>query len=149
MHWAWHFDCDWIQSFWLIIGSYGLESETTNHNFLAHCRSQLYYCLIAKKCYIFPPPPHTTTTTLYKLHHHIFLHALYMKNLKSTMAIITTHFHQMHRIQLCWSYTDLWQTFLWVPSLCWAVTPYLQQPQHREVCQTWRTKKKITFSMYW
>jgi hypothetical protein len=59
----------------------------TNHNFMAHCGSQLYYCLIAKKCYIFPPPPpHTTTATLYKLHHHIFLHALYMKNLKTTMA---------------------------------------------------------------
>lgn len=25
------------------------------------------------------------------------------------------------------------------------MTPYLQQPQHREVCQTWRAKKKNTF----
>ena len=62
----------------------------SNHNFTAHCGSPLYYCLIAKKCYIFPPP-HTTTTTLYKLQHHIFLHALCMKNLKTTMASKILH----------------------------------------------------------
>jgi len=148
VHWAWHYDCDWIQTFWLIIGFYGLGSETTN-NFMAHCRSQLYYCLIAKKCYIFPPPPpHNTTTTLHKLHHHIFLHALHMKNLKTMACKILQHISIKHIefscagvIQICdkpscecHHYTQLWLLIFSNTNIEKFVKP-------------WGQKKK-TFSMY-
>lgn len=149
MHWASHYDCDWIQTFWLINGFYGLRSETTNHNFVAHCRSQLYSCLIAKKYYIFLYPPHTTTTTLYKLHHHIFLHALYMKNLKTTMASKILQHISIKRIEFscagviqicdkpsceCHHYAQLWLLIFSNPNIEKFVKPGGQ---------------KKTFPLYW